>query len=77
MKRAVDNIQWLLDMGSRCMEKGKQEEIATRFMDRYMPEVEKIRAVRGEGIYEYMSGELVPSLSKNFTNYYVDLHQNQ
>ena len=55
----------------------KSEDIAARFMNRVMPEVEKIRQARGEGIYEYMSGELVPSLSKNFTNYTMNLHQQQ
>lgn len=75
MERSMDNIRWLLDMGAKCMKEGKPEDIAGRFMDRVMPEVEKIREARGEGIYEYMSGELVPSLSKNFTNYYMNLHQ--
>jgi len=72
-QRALENMQWLLDMGAKCVEEGKPGEIADRFKTRVMPEVEKIRKARGEGIYAYMSDELVPSLSSNFANYYLNM----
>jgi hypothetical protein len=77
VQKSLDNMQWLLDMGARCMEEGKPEEIVSRYVDRWMPEVEKIRAARGEEIYKYLTEELVFSMSNDFANYYTDLHQRQ
>ena len=77
IQKSLDNMQWLLDMGAACMEEGKPEEIAGRFVDRLMPEIDKIRAARGEEIYKYMTEELVFSMSNNFGNYYADLYQRQ
>jgi len=73
IQHALDKIQWLLDIGEQCMAAGKPEEIANRFVAGVMPEVEKIRAARGESFYEFIIGELVPTLSRNFVNYYLDL----
>jgi hypothetical protein len=34
-----------------------------------MPEAEKLKATRGEGLYEYLSRELMPSMSQAFARY--------
>jgi glyoxylase-like metal-dependent hydrolase (beta-lactamase superfamily II) len=74
IQSALDNIQRLFDIGEKCVKDGKQGEIATRIMSILMQEVEKIRAVRKQDIYDYLSEELTPSLAANFARYYLNIH---
>ena len=73
MKGALHKIQTLFDIGDQSVKEGKENEIASRLIKILMPEVEKIRAVRNQDIYEYLSQELIPSLSANFARYYLNL----
>jgi len=73
IQRALDGMQQLLDIGEQCLEEGKPEEIASRFLASRMLEVEKLRAARGESLYEFMGQELLPSLSEAFAKYYLEL----
>jgi len=61
----LDRMQWLMDVGARCVSEGKPEDIEKIILARLMSEAEKIKRVRGEGLYKYVSGELIPHLGKN------------
>lgn len=75
MQGALDRMQWLMDVGARCVAEGKPEEIEKIILNRLMAEADKIRKVRGEGLYKYVSGELIPHISKNFAKYYLALQE--
>jgi len=77
IQRALDRMQRLLDIGAKFAEGRKAEEIASGVIANVMPEVEKLRKARGESLYEYMSRELVPSMSVAFANYYLDMQPKQ
>ncbi len=76
MQDALGRMQWLMDTGARCVAEGKPEQIEKMILERLMSEADKIKKVRGEGLYTYVSGELIPHLGKNFAKYYVDLQKN-
>jgi glyoxylase-like metal-dependent hydrolase (beta-lactamase superfamily II) len=73
MRRALDGMQQLLDIGAQCVAKGKPEEIEPRVTASKMPLAEKLRATRGQILYEYTIGELIPSQSIAFSEYYLKL----
>ena len=75
IQRALGDMQRLLDIAESCVKEGQPEEIAARVIANDMPQVEKLGAVRGKALYEYLSKELVPSKSKAFANYYLDMQQ--
>lgn len=69
---ALDKIERLLDIGEQCVKDGKKGEIANRVISSILtPELEKIRAMRGGSFYDYLSHELIPSMSAAFANYYL------
>ena len=70
---ALQKIQTLFDIGDQCVKEKKEKEITPRLIKMLMLEVEKIRKVRNQDIYEYLSGELIPSLAANFARYYLNL----
>jgi glyoxylase-like metal-dependent hydrolase (beta-lactamase superfamily II) len=69
MARAINNMQQLLDIGIKYMGEGKPECIASMVYEMILPEIEKLRLVRGEAIYQYASREHVPSQMKLYTQY--------
>lgn len=74
IQAAIDRIQRLMDIGVRCLKMNKPSEIENQILSLLEPELEKIKAVRGEeGIYKYFAGELVPLLAKNFSKNYLSL----
>jgi glyoxylase-like metal-dependent hydrolase (beta-lactamase superfamily II) len=67
---ALARIQQLMDIAAECIKAGKPQEIEARTLALRLPEAEKIREVRGdEGLYDYLSRELIPSLSRAFLDY--------
>jgi hypothetical protein len=76
MKNALEKMQQLLDIGSASKGQLDPQEIAQKAWAIRMPEAEKLRATRGSKLYEYMSQELIPSLSTAFANYYLGLQGN-
>ena len=76
MKNALEKIQQLLDIGADSKGKRDPQEIAQRALAIRMPEAEKLKGTRGLKIYQYLSQELMPSMSKAFANYYLELHEN-
>ena len=73
MRRALDGMQQLLDIGAQCVAKGKPEEIESTVTASKMPIAEKLRATRGQFLYEYTIEELIPSQSRLFSEYYLNL----
>lgn len=77
MKRAIDAMQLRLDVGWKAMEEGRPiEEVKDRIIASISPEIEKLKP-RGEGLYEYMTEELVPMWSRGFRYYYQRQQQEQ
>jgi glyoxylase-like metal-dependent hydrolase (beta-lactamase superfamily II) len=72
MQRAMDGMQQFLDIGAQCVAEGKPEEIEPRVTAVKMLEAEKLRAARGQELYEYTSEELIPFQSKLFAQSYVN-----
>ena len=75
MQGALGRMQWLMDIGARCVAEGKPEDIEKIILEKLQSEADKIKKVRGEGLYKYVSGELIPHLGKNFSRYYIALHE--
>ncbi len=67
--RAIQNMQQLLDIGLQCVSEGKPENIAAKFWEIYMPELEKLRKGRGGTLYQYATQEHLPDQIKAFTKY--------
>ena len=72
MARALSNMQRLLDIGTKYMGEGKPESIASKVYEMIMPELEKLRLVRGEALYQYAAREHVPFQAKLFAKYCQD-----
>ncbi len=77
MQRALNNMQAVLEIGAKCVAEGRPELIAPKVNDYRMKEVEKIRAARGEVLYNYIVEELIPHQSVAFANYYTSLDHQQ
>ena len=69
--RAINIMQQLLEIGAECMNEGKPENIAGKVIELAMPELEKLRAVRGEALYQYASQEHVFSQAKLVAQYLI------
>ena len=69
MKRAVSRMQHLLEIGAKYMREGKTEDIPGEVYKMIMPELEKIRKVRGEELYQYASKDHIASQVKLFAQY--------
>ena len=72
INRAIHIMQQLLEIGERCMAKGKPENIASEVIELAMPELEKLRAARGEALYQYASKEHVFSQAKLVAQYLIE-----
>ncbi len=69
MSRAIDNMQRLLDIGTKYVREGRPERIADKVYEMILPELEKLRKVRGEALYKYATQEHVPFQAKLFAKY--------
>lgn len=69
MTRAIENMQRILDIGKQCMQEGKPEDIASKICEMAQPEMEKLKAVRGEKLYQYSSQGHIPGQAKLFAMY--------
>jgi glyoxylase-like metal-dependent hydrolase (beta-lactamase superfamily II) len=70
LARALVKMQALLDIGAECTREGRPDEIERRVLATLMPEVEKMGKVRDKKLYDYLKGELTPSLARAFARYY-------
>lgn len=69
MERAINCMQQLLDIGRKCISEGKPEIIANKVFEMMLPELEKLRPVRGEVMYNYATHEHVSSQVQLFAKY--------
>lgn len=69
MTRALNNVQKLLDIGTKCINEGKPENIADEAYEMFKPELEKLRLVRGETVYQYATQDHIPHQLKLFAAY--------
>ncbi|MFC1901629.1 MBL fold metallo-hydrolase [Chloroflexota bacterium] len=69
MARAIDDMQKLLDIGAKCMREGKLESIASKAYEMILPELEKLRLVRGEALYQYATQHHMASQVKLFAKF--------
>jgi glyoxylase-like metal-dependent hydrolase (beta-lactamase superfamily II) len=69
MIRAIAIMQQLLDVGSKYVREGQTERIADKVFEMTMPELEKLRPVRGDGLYQYATQEHMASQAQIFTEY--------
>ena len=75
MKRTLDSMQRLLDIGAQCTAKGRPEDIEPAITASKVPEAKKLKKVRGKAMYDYIVEELIPHQSTSFAKYYVNLQQ--
>jgi glyoxylase-like metal-dependent hydrolase (beta-lactamase superfamily II) len=70
MREALGRMRKLLDMAEACLKEDKPQDIETKSLAMRLPEAQKIFKTRGdEGLYSYLSTELLPALSKAFREY--------
>jgi glyoxylase-like metal-dependent hydrolase (beta-lactamase superfamily II) len=69
MSNAIDKMQRLLDIGTKYMREGKPESIASKVYKTILPELEKLRPIRGEAVYQYATQEHVSAQAKLFAKY--------
>lgn len=68
-ERAFNNMQKLLDIGTKYVREGKPETIGSKVWEMFMPELEKLRKVRGEALYKYATEEHLPSQVRLYTKW--------
>lgn len=67
--RAIGNMQKLLDIGTQYMKEGRPELIASKVYEMILPELEKLRQVRGEKLYKYATQDHVARQVKLFARW--------
>jgi glyoxylase-like metal-dependent hydrolase (beta-lactamase superfamily II) len=72
MKKAISNMQNLLDMGKEYVKAGKSEQIAGKMLEMLEPELKKLGAARGEKFYKYATGNHQRIQSQSFTRYCIE-----
>lgn len=75
IQRALDGMQRLMDIGAQCLAEGKPREIAPRVLAHKQLETEKLKAARGNILYEYTRDELNTHHAEAFAKYYLDLQK--
>jgi glyoxylase-like metal-dependent hydrolase (beta-lactamase superfamily II) len=69
MTRAIGKMQHLLEIGTKYMREGKPQDIPGEVYKMIMPELEKLRKVRGEELYQYAAKDHIASQVKLFAQY--------
>lgn len=67
--QAIDKIQAVLDLGKKNTLAGTPELIPEEYLALVYPELEKLKAKRGEPVYKYASGHHIISQGKLFIDY--------
>lgn len=75
MRRALDAVQLLSDVGFEAIEQGKQEELASRIIASIARDIEKL-GLREKSLYPYIVEELIPVWARGFIGYYQTLQKN-
>jgi glyoxylase-like metal-dependent hydrolase (beta-lactamase superfamily II) len=69
MEKAIKNLENLIAIGQKYVSECKPEVIAEKVLEAILPELEKLRKVRGEELYQYTIKEHVPFQSKLYAKY--------
>jgi glyoxylase-like metal-dependent hydrolase (beta-lactamase superfamily II) len=72
MSEALSKMQQVTDIGTKYVREGKPEIIADKLFEMYMPELERMRSVRGNVIYQYAIQEHLYSMFQAFTKYCME-----
>jgi glyoxylase-like metal-dependent hydrolase (beta-lactamase superfamily II) len=67
--RAIAVMQQLLDVGRECIREGQPERISDKVLEITLPELEKVRTVRRDALYQYATQEHMASQAKIFAEY--------
>jgi len=69
MTRAIAFMKQLLEIGIKYIDEGRPEIIPGKVFEMLMPELEKLKPVRGEELYRYATQDHVASQVKIFAEY--------
>jgi glyoxylase-like metal-dependent hydrolase (beta-lactamase superfamily II) len=69
INKTIDNMQKLLAIGRKYISEGKPELIADEVYNMILPELEKLKPVRGEVLYQYATHDHIPFQAKLFAQY--------
>jgi glyoxylase-like metal-dependent hydrolase (beta-lactamase superfamily II) len=69
MGKAIDNMQKQLEIGRKLILKGHPELIPDEVLKGVLPELEKLRSIRGEEVYQYAVSEHVNRQATLFAEY--------
>jgi glyoxylase-like metal-dependent hydrolase (beta-lactamase superfamily II) len=67
--RAIQQLEDQLEIGRKYASEGKAELVAEKIIEYVMPELEKLRKVRGEEVYQYAACEHIPFQSKIYAEF--------
>jgi glyoxylase-like metal-dependent hydrolase (beta-lactamase superfamily II) len=72
LTQAIDKIQALLDIGKKHILAGTPELIPDEYLETILPELEKLKAKRGEAVYQYASKHHIISQGKLFVQFCLE-----
>jgi len=67
--KAIKQLEDQLEIGHKYIHEGKPELVAEKLIEYVMPELEKLRKVRGEEVYKYAAVEHIPFQSKIYAEF--------
>jgi glyoxylase-like metal-dependent hydrolase (beta-lactamase superfamily II) len=71
LRASIAKIERLLDIGAACVRAGEPDRIYKEVYQVIMVELLKLRAARGEAVYEYAANNHISSQANLFANYYL------
>jgi glyoxylase-like metal-dependent hydrolase (beta-lactamase superfamily II) len=72
LRNAIEKVNHLVDIATEYKGQYDPGELYRKVLSIRMQEAEKLRSARGEKLYEYLSQELMPSMSRAFTDYCLE-----
>ena len=72
IQRTIDKTQHLFEIARRYQKAGQPEKIAEEVYAAILPELEKLRAARGEEVYRYAAGSHIATQAKYFAKFFLD-----
>ena len=72
LRTSIAKIQQLLDIGAACVRAGEPDRIYDEVYQVIMVELLKLRAARGEAVYEYAANNHISNQANLFAHYYLE-----
>ena len=69
LTKAIQQLEDQLEIGRKYASEGRSDLIAEKIVEYVMPELEKLRKVRGEEVYKYAAMEHIPFQSKVYAEF--------